>query len=104
MGVHRKTRALTDPSTSTTVDLVERLAVIITRVCPEGHLLGQFLDTMQVEIQIWCPGCSIFYHGMAPEFTITTQIAERTSAPAVVRAVNTFTHWTPGQETTENVA
>jgi hypothetical protein len=103
MGAHRRSRPLTDTSTGVSVHLVDQLAVIITRICPEGHLTGQFLDTMEVELQIWCDGCSVFYHGMAPEFRITTQIAERSSAPAVVRAANNFTHWTPEPEETRDL-
>lgn len=103
MGTHRRTKSPAEDPTGAIAGPLDLLCVLISRVCPEGHLVGMFMDTMQVEIQIWCAGCSVFYHGMAPEFTITTQIAERTSARALVQAANNFTHWTPEPEKTRDL-
>jgi hypothetical protein len=63
---------------------IDRLCVIVTVTCDEGHIIGQWIDTISEKYPFYCDACDADERQGEYPWSITTRIALR-AAPYLIR-------------------
>lgn len=50
-----------------------RVQVKLTMICPEGHIMGTYVDSIADKYPLWCDGCDDTMSGKYP-FIVKSQV------------------------------